>query len=56
MPIELHLTHDLWEELGNQIHMFLSSVTLRDVLDRKLTAHIVEAPVVTNSDSVAAAG
>src|SRR3989337_944101 len=22
------LTHDLWEELGNQIHVFLSSVTL----------------------------
>ena len=27
------LTHDLWEELGNQIHTFLSSVTLLDVLD-----------------------
>ncbi|MBM3572910.1 MAG: Rrf2 family transcriptional regulator, partial [Alphaproteobacteria bacterium] len=22
------LTHDLWEELGNQIHLYLSSVTL----------------------------
>ena len=32
------LTHDLWEELGNQIHMFLSSVTLLDVLERKLSA------------------
>ena len=29
------LTHDLWEELGNQIHLFLSSVTLHDVLERK---------------------
>jgi len=25
------LTHDLWEELGNQIHLYLSSVTLADV-------------------------
>ena len=28
------LTHDLWEELGHQIHAFLSSVTLLDVLER----------------------
>ena len=27
------LTHDLWEELGNHIYMFLSSVTIQDVLD-----------------------
>jgi Rrf2 family iron-sulfur cluster assembly transcriptional regulator len=26
------LTHDLWDELGNQIHLFLSSVTVDDVL------------------------
>ncbi len=25
------LTHDLWEELGNQIYLFLSSVSLEDV-------------------------
>ncbi len=30
------LTHDLWEELGNQIHMFLSSVTLDDVTNRRI--------------------
>ena len=30
------LTHDLWEELGNQIHLFLSSVTLADVVDRRV--------------------
>lgn len=28
------LTHDLWDELGRQIHIFLSSVTLEDVADR----------------------
>ena len=30
------LTHDLWAELGNQIHLFLSSVTLADVCDRRV--------------------
>lgn len=30
------LTHDLWEELGNQIHMFLSAVTLEDVVERRI--------------------
>lgn len=30
------LTHDLWEELGNQIHLYLSSVTLDDVVNRRI--------------------
>ena len=30
------LTHDLWEELGNQIYLYLSSVSLTDVVERKL--------------------
>ncbi|HYD29331.1 MAG TPA: Rrf2 family transcriptional regulator [Azospirillaceae bacterium] len=30
------LTHDLWEELGNQIHMYLSSVTVADVVNRRV--------------------
>lgn len=30
------LTHDLWEELGNQIDLYLSSVTLTDVCERRL--------------------
>ena len=30
------LTHDLWEELGNQIHLYLSSVTLLDVINRRV--------------------
>jgi Rrf2 family transcriptional regulator, iron-sulfur cluster assembly transcription factor len=50
------LTHDLWEELGNQIHQFLSSVSLADVLERKLKPRIAEAtPTPANSDSMAAA-
>jgi Rrf2 family transcriptional regulator, iron-sulfur cluster assembly transcription factor len=30
------LTHDLWEELGNQIYLYLSSVTLADVCERRV--------------------
>ena len=30
------LTHDLWEELGNQIHLFLSAVTLADVVEGRV--------------------
>jgi len=30
------LTHDLWEELTNQIHLFLSSVSLDDVVSRRI--------------------
>jgi Rrf2 family transcriptional regulator, iron-sulfur cluster assembly transcription factor len=37
------LTHDLWEELGNQIQVFLSSVSLHDVLERKLAPHFADA-------------
>ncbi|WP_332050712.1 Rrf2 family transcriptional regulator [Reyranella sp.] len=49
------LTHDLWEELGNQIHMFLSSVTLSDVLERKITTRLSEAPTAASNGSMAAA-
>jgi Rrf2 family iron-sulfur cluster assembly transcriptional regulator len=30
------LTHDLWEELSNHIHLFLSAVTLDDVTSQKV--------------------
>ena len=30
------LTHDLWEETGHQIHSYLSSVSLADVLEGRL--------------------
>lgn len=30
------LTHDLWEELGNQIYEYLSSVTLAAVCERRV--------------------
>jgi Rrf2 family iron-sulfur cluster assembly transcriptional regulator len=30
------LTHDLWEELGNQIYLYLSSVSLADVIEKRV--------------------
>lgn len=30
------LTHDLWEELGNQVFTYLQSVTLADVINQKV--------------------
>lgn len=30
------VTHDLWEELGRHIHVYLSSVSLADVVDRRV--------------------
>jgi len=30
------VTHDLWEELGHQIHIFLSSVSLADVVEKRV--------------------
>ncbi len=30
------VTHDLWEELSNQIHLFLSSVSIADVCERRV--------------------
>ena len=33
------LTHDLWEETGRQIHQYLSSITLADVLAGRLRPH-----------------
>ncbi len=30
------MTHDLWEELGNQIYLYLSSVTVADVVNKRI--------------------
>lgn len=32
---ELCLTHDLWEDLSNRIHDYLSQITLGDLMDRQ---------------------
>ncbi len=40
------ITHDLWEELGNQIYLFLSSVTVADVVSRRVlgASGVISAP------------
>ena len=48
------LTHDLWEELGNQIHLYLSSVTLRDVIDQRILG--TSGAIHTRQHETAAAG
>ncbi len=30
------LTHDLWQELGNHIYLYLSSLSLADVIERRV--------------------
>lgn len=30
------ITHDLWEELGRQIHVFLAGVSLADVVEKRV--------------------
>jgi Rrf2 family iron-sulfur cluster assembly transcriptional regulator len=48
------ITHDLWEELGKQIHSFLSGVTLADVVEKRL-ANGEEPKPPENRDGLAAA-
>jgi Rrf2 family iron-sulfur cluster assembly transcriptional regulator len=48
------LTHDLWEELGRQIEVFLESVTLADVLERRVLGR-ARAAAATDSSRAAAA-
>lgn len=42
------LTHDLWDELGHQIHLYLNSVTLADVCEGRVlgTSRVFGAPDV----------
>jgi Rrf2 family iron-sulfur cluster assembly transcriptional regulator len=39
------LTHDLWEELGNQMYLYLRSVTLEDVIKQRILASCGALPV-----------
>jgi Rrf2 family iron-sulfur cluster assembly transcriptional regulator len=36
------MTHDLWEELSNQIYLYLASVTLADVIEGRIGLSSVE--------------
>ena len=51
------LTHDLWEELGNQIHLYLSSVTVADVCERRIlgSSHVMLTDAVREPRAAAAA-
>jgi Rrf2 family iron-sulfur cluster assembly transcriptional regulator len=44
------LTHDLWEELGHEIHRYLAGVSVEDVVERR-----VAAKRTAGAESVAAA-
>lgn len=48
------LTHDLWEELGNQIHMYLSSVTIADVVEKRVIGSSLAAHAERAGAAVAA--
>jgi Rrf2 family iron-sulfur cluster assembly transcriptional regulator len=47
------VTHDLWEELGQQIHVFLSSVSLADVVERRVLGRSKPCNDADFSDAVA---
>jgi Rrf2 family iron-sulfur cluster assembly transcriptional regulator len=50
------LTHDLWDELGTQIELFLSSVTLADVIEKRVRGRAQEfSQTVAQSDAHVAA-
>ncbi len=50
------LTHDLWEELGRQIYVFLSSVSLADVIERRVLRAPAAVPASPAAPVQAAAG
>ncbi len=50
------MTHDLWEELGNQIYLYLSSVTVADVVSKRIlgTSGVVREPESSGGPAFAA--
>jgi Rrf2 family iron-sulfur cluster assembly transcriptional regulator len=48
------VTHDLWEELGRQIHVFLSSVSLADVVERRILGRAKPCEAKVDQNRVAA--
>ena len=47
------MTHDLWEELGHQIHAYLNSVSLADVCEGRVYAGPPHAPASPFSEIAA---
>lgn len=53
------LTHDLWNELGRQINLFLSSISLEDVIERRIFGKAAIFPMAeetTETEPLVAAG
>jgi len=48
------LTHDLWDELSRQIHVFLAGVSIADVVERRVLGRSVGANPTLNAFSTAA--
>jgi Rrf2 family iron-sulfur cluster assembly transcriptional regulator len=48
------LTHDLWEELGRQIEVFLESVTLADVVEHRVLGRARAAGAADAANAAAA--
>jgi Rrf2 family iron-sulfur cluster assembly transcriptional regulator len=48
------VTHDLWEELGRQIQVFLSSVSLADVVEKRVLGRTRPCNEQSNADRAAA--
>jgi len=44
------VTHDLWDELGRQIQLFLGSVSLGDVIDGRIGRQAAPAPLQAAGD------
>jgi Rrf2 family iron-sulfur cluster assembly transcriptional regulator len=44
------VTHDLWEELGRQIQVFLSSVSLADVVEKRVLGRAQPCTAANNSE------
>lgn len=49
------ITHDLWDELSRHIYLFLNSITLRDVLDKRVMGSAVGAMGMLNDTARAEA-
>ena len=49
------VTHDLWEELGRQIHVFLSGVSLSDVVEKRVLGRAQPCALAVNSSEREAA-
>jgi Rrf2 family iron-sulfur cluster assembly transcriptional regulator len=48
------VTHDLWEELGRQIHVFLASVSLADVIEKRVLGRAQPCAASANENREAA--